>query len=259
MTPHVAWIHVAPIKALQIQELERVELTTLGVENDRRFCIVDADGRMLNAKRVPAFVSVRPRFSGDMGHLTLHMPDGTEDSGPVDLGEATRVSIYHRLVPARVVEGPWADALSALAGRPVRLVRFDDPGEGVDRAAKGAGATLLGQESLRAMAKAAGVTDAVDPRRFRMLFGVSGVPAHEEDTWIGSRVRVGAALVVPKGNVGRCAVTTLDPVTGLSDLDTLAALADYRGETVSSEPLAFGVWARVVEPGMVHIGDEVVV
>jgi uncharacterized protein YcbX len=259
MSPQVAWIHVAPIKALQIQELEHVELTKLGVENDRRFCIVDVDGRMLNAKRVPAFVSIRPHFSDDMRRLTLHMPDGTADAGPVDLGDATSVSIYHRSVPARVVEGPWADALSAVAGRPVRLVRFDDPGEGVDRAAKGAGATLLGEESLRAIAKAAGVEKAVDPRRFRMLIGVSGLPPHEEDTWIGSRVRVGAALVVPKGNVGRCAVTTLDPVTGLSDLDTLAALATYRGETVSSEPLAFGIWARVAEPGMVHIGDDVVV
>jgi uncharacterized protein YcbX len=257
--PRIAWIHVAPIKALQIQELEEIELTKLGVESDRRFCIVDPDGKMLNAKRVPAFVSIRPHFSDDMRHLTLHMPDGTADTGPVDLGDAVAVSIYHRSVPARVVEGPWADALSAVAGRPVRLVRFDDPGEGVDRAAKGAGATLLGQESLRAIASAAGVERTVDPRRFRMLLGVSGVPAHEEDTWIGSRVRVGGAVVIPKGNVGRCAVTTLDPVSGHSDLDTLAALAAYRGETVSSEPLAFGIWARVVEPGMVHIGDEVVV
>jgi uncharacterized protein YcbX len=259
MSPQVAWIHVAPIKSLQIQELEHIELTKRGVENDRRFCIVDPEGRMLNAKRVPAFVSIRPHFSDDMRRLTLYMPDGTEDSGPVDLGDATLVSIYHRSVPARVVEGPWADALSAVAGRPVRLVRFDEPGEGVDRAAKGAGATLLGQESLRAIAEAAGLETAVDPRRFRMLIGVSGTPPHEEDTWIGSRVRVGGAVVIPKGNVGRCAVTTLDPLTAVSDLDTLAALASYRGDKVTSEPLAFGVWARIAEPGAVNIGDDVVV
>jgi len=253
----VAWIHVAPIKALAIQELQEVELHRHGVENDRRFCIVDLDGRMLNAKRVQRFVAVRPHFSDAMRHLHLDMPDGSAMQGAVDLGRAIAVSIYGRTVGARLVEGPWADALSDLAGRPVQLVRFDDPGEGVDRADEGAGASLLAEESLRAIARAAGVTGPVDPRRFRMLFGVAGVAAHAEDSWLGSRVHIGSAVIVPSGNIGRCAVTTLDPRTGVSDLDTLAALANYRSEKVTSEALPFGVWARVIEAGVVRVGDAV--
>ena len=254
---HVAWIHVAPIKALAVQELQEVEIDRLGVANDRRFCIVDPDGRMLNAKRVQHFVAVRPRFDDATQSLAIDMPDGTTVAGAIDLGRAITVTIYGRSVPARVVDGPWAEALSTLAGRPVRLVRFDDPGEGVDRADEGAGASLLAEESLRAIAEAAGVTARVDPRRFRMLFGIAGVAAHTEDTWIGTRVHIGSAIVIPGGNIGRCAVTTLDPLTGISDLDTLAALAKYRGENVTSEPLAFGVWARVVQGGLVRVGDAV--
>ena len=257
MSAHVSWIHVAPIKALAIQELQEVELGRLGVENDRRFCIVDPDGRMLNAKRVQPFVAVRPHFDAEMRTLVLDMPDGSKVTGPVRLGDAITVSIYRRHTPAKVVEGPWNEALSALAERPVRLVRFDDPGEGVDRTGEDAGATLLSEASLNAIAKAAGVTKAVDPRRFRMLFGIAGVEAHAEDTWIGQRVHVGQAVIVPRGNVGRCAVTTLDPVTGVSDLDTLAALASYRGEGVTSEPLAFGVWGRVAQGGVVRVSDPV--
>jgi MOSC domain-containing protein len=253
----VAWIHVAPIKALAIQELEHVELGRHGVENDRRFCIVDPDGRMLNAKRVQRFIAVRPRFDPAMRNLAFDMPDGSTVTGAVDLGRSISVSIYGRSVPARIVDGPWAEALSAVAERPVQLVRFDEPGEGVDRADEGAGASLLSEGSLRAIANAAGVTGPVDPRRFRMLFGISGVDAHVEDTWIGCRVHIGAAMVMPGGNIGRCAVTTLDPVTGVSDLNTLAALAKYRKEEVTSEPLAFGVWARVVQAGIVRVGDAV--
>ena len=256
-TARIAWIHVAPIKALAIQELQQVQLDRHGVENDRRFCIVDPDGRMLNAKRVQRFVAVRPRFDDAMRHLHMAMPDGSTVEGAIDLGRAIRVSIYGRSVGARVVDGPWADALSALAGRSVQLARFDEPGEGVDRADEDAGASLLAEASLRAIAKVGGVTGPVDPRRFRMMFGVAGVDAHAEDTWIGSRVHIGSAVVVPGGNIGRCAVTTLDPRTGVSDLDTLAALAKYRGEKVTSEPLAFGVWARVVHPGVVRVGDAV--
>jgi uncharacterized protein YcbX len=257
LTGRVAWIHSAPIKALAIQELQQVALGLLGVENDRRFCIVDPAGKMLNAKRVQRFIAVRPHFDDVMRRLVLDMPDGSEVERTVDLGRAISVLIYGRAVDARVVDGPFADALSLLAGRPVQLVRFDSPGEGVDRADKGAGASLLAEESLRAIAKAAGVTAPVDPRRFRMLFGIAGVEAHAEDTWIGRRVHIGSAVVMPGGNIGRCAVTTLDPRTAVSDLDTLAALAKYRGEKVTSEPLAFGVWARVVEAGFVRIGDAV--
>jgi uncharacterized protein YcbX len=254
---HVAWIHVAPIKALAIQELQQVEIGRLGVENDRCFCIVDPGGRMLNAKRVQRFVAVRPQFDDAMRHLVLHMPDGSRVNGPIDLGRAITVSIYRRNVPARIVDGPWSEALSALAERPVQLVRFDDPGVGVDRTGEAAGATLVSAESLLAIADAAGVTGPVDPRRFRMLFGIAGVDAHAEDTWIGSRVHIGSAVIVPRGNVGRCVVTTLDPSTGVSDLDTLGALATYRGEKITSEPLAFGIWARVAQAGLVRVGDSV--
>src|SRR5213593_2809865 len=186
----VAWIHVAPIKALAIQELEEVRLDRLGVENDRRFCIVEPDGKMLNAKRVQRFVAVRPRFDDAMRRLRLEMPDGSQVTGAVVLGRPIGVSIYGRNVGGRVIDGPWADALSALADRRVHLVRFDNPGEGVDRSDEGAGASLLAEESLRAIAKAADVSAPVDPRRFRMLFGVAGVEAHAEDAWIGRAVHI---------------------------------------------------------------------
>ena len=131
----------------------------------------------------------------------------------------------------QVVEGPWAAALSEQLGRPIRLVRFDGPGNGHDRAAASAGATLLSLASLERLADEAGVEGPVDPRRFRMLIGVDGATAHEEDGWIGKRVRVGEAVIVPGGNVGRCKVTTMDPDTGIRDLDTLEVLARYRARS----------------------------
>lgn len=258
VTARVAWLHVAPIKGLAIQERESVELHAYGVEDDRRFCIVEDGGNVLNAKRVPGFVRIRPTLDQAGQRLDLGMPDGARISGEIALGDQLEMSMYGGRSPAREVLGPWSEALSAEAGRPVRLVRLDRPGEGVDRAEHGAGATLLGAESLRAIARAAGVSSPVDPRRFRMLIGVRGIEAHAEDEWIGRPVRVGEAVVVPSGNVGRCAVTTIDPVSGIMDLDTLKALARYRGAVETSERLPFGVWARIERPGRISLGDEVV-
>jgi uncharacterized protein YcbX len=254
----VAWIHVAPIKALRIQTRDQVMLGPTGVAEDRRFAIVDEAGHRLNGKRVAAFTSVRPEFDPVTQHLTLHMPDGRRVSGQIELGEPLTMSTSRRKEPCREVIGPFASALSSIAGRAVRLVRFDEVGVGVDRAREGGAATLLSAASLDAMAEVAG-DGPIDPRRFRMLFGVSGVAAHAEDSWLRQQVRIGEATVMPMGNVGRCAVTTLDPETGRSDLDTLAALAVYRRDVDTTEALPFGVWARVVEPGRVAVGDDVIV
>jgi uncharacterized protein YcbX len=102
----------------------------------------------------------------------------------------------------------------------------------------------------------AGAAGEVDGRRFRMLFEIDGVEPHEEDTWLGHRVTIGDAVIVPLGDVGRCAVTTCDPDRGVFDFDTLKLLAGYRREGVV-EPLPFGVYCDVAVPGRVRVGDAV--
>jgi uncharacterized protein YcbX len=151
------------------------------------------------------------------------------------------------------VLGPWSDAVSELAGERLRLVEPSAPAP--DRGRNGA-ATLLATASLGALGSVLGV-DAVDGRRFRMNFGVDGLEAHEEDTWIGRRVRVGDAVVIPHGNVGRCVITTQNPDTAISDLDTLKGLAAYRRELETTEPLPFGVHAAVAQSARVRVGDPV--
>jgi uncharacterized protein YcbX len=254
----VAWLYVAPVKGLAIESRDHVELGRSGVEDDRRFCLVGEDGHMLNGKRLAPVTTIGAHFDPATDRLELRMASGARVSGTVRAGEEIVVTMYGgHVASGNVVEGPWAAALSEQLGRPIRLVRFDGPGNGHDRAIKSAGATLLSLASLERLADEAGVEGLVDPRRFRMLIGIDGATAHEEDGWIGRRVRVGDAVVVPGGNVGRCTVTTLDPATGMRDLDTLDVLARYRRDVRSSEPLSFGVWARVERAGRVALGDDI--
>jgi uncharacterized protein YcbX len=256
----VAWLYVAPVKGLSLEAREHIELGRSGVEDDRLFCLIGEDGHMLNGKRLAPVTTIGAHFDPAQGRLELRMPGGASVSDTVRAGEAVEVTMYGgHVASGHVVEGPWAAALSEQLGRPIRLVRFDGPGNGHDRAAASAGATLLSLASLERLADEAGVEGPVDPRRFRMLIGIDGATAHEEDGWIGKRVRVGEAVIVPGGNVGRCKVTTMDPDTGIRDLDTLDVLARYRAEVLSSEKLSFGVWARVERAGRVALGDDIVV
>jgi uncharacterized protein YcbX len=90
-----------------------------------------------------------------------------------------------------------------------------------------------------------------------MLIEIDGVDAHAEDAWVGSDVRVGQALVRLAGHVGRCLITSQHPETGRVDLPTLDVLRAYRGDVDSTEPLPFGVYGEVLEPGVVRVGDSV--
>lgn len=252
----VAWISIAPVKGLALHQPREIELRSFGVAENRRFYLVDEDGRMVSGVRLGRLVRVAADYDEAEGLLSMRFPEGGTVSGTVDVGGRITTSFYGRPVEGSLVTGPWSGALSEWAGQPLRLVRSDEPGEGADRG-PGGGITIVSNASLDALARAAGSDERVDGRRFRMLLGVDGLDAHEEDGWLDRRVRVGEAVVVPRGNVGRCAVTTQNPETGVPDFDTLRLLKAYRGDVQTTEPLPFGVWGEVAEPGRVRVGDAV--
>jgi uncharacterized protein YcbX len=130
-------------------------------------------------------------------------------------------------------------------------VRTDEHGAAIDRVHV---VSVISDGSLRALARHAGV-DSVDGRRFRMTIEIEGCDEHEEDGWIGGEVEIGGARIRVTGPVGRCAVTTRNPDTGTSDLDTLGALAGYR-TVKESKAFGCGVCGDVVVEGSVRIGDS---
>ena len=253
----VARISIAPVKALALVHPDEVDVTPTGVSGDRRYAILDAQHRLANGKRIGPLVRIRPEVIDDPEALVLHLPDGRAIGGQVTLGDDVDGIFYGAPRRARVVLGDYADALSDAAGQPLTLVRMTGDGEGLDRADEGGSVSIQSASALRAMADAAGLDEPVDGRRFRMTFTIDGVDPHAEDGWIRCPVRIGDAVVRPGGHVGRCAVTTQDPDTGLRSLDTLRLLAETRGHLLATEPLPFGVWAEVLVPGRVRLGDPV--
>jgi len=249
----VARISIAPVKSLGLVHPDAVDLTVHGVVGDREFAVVDAEGKLANGTKHGPLVRVRSSYDG--ARLSLTFPDGTEVADEVRLGERVPAVFYGETRGARLVQGPFSDALSAVDGSPLRLLRMDD-GEGVDRPGDGL-VTLLSAAALEAMADQAGEVEPVDGRRFRMTFLLDGVPAHEEDRWVGSDVRIGGAVVRIAGNVGRCSITQQDPDTGVKSFDTLKLIQAARGQLPTTEPLPFGVHAEVVEPGRVAVGEVV--
>lgn len=249
----VARISIAPVKALGLVHLDEVYLGERGVAGNRRFWLIEPDGRLVSNKRHGALMKIRPSWDEETRELALTFPDGTTVAGTVELGdEVFEQEMYKHPIRSRHVVGPWEAALSEYAGLQLTLLWAE---EGAPDRLHAGTATLVSRESVARLADVAG-EEQLDPRRFRMLFDIEGVEAHAEDAWIGTHVRVGDATLHVHGDVGRCAITTLDPDTGLPTVDTLKALASYRREG-RKEPLPLGVYASVVVPGRVRVGDEV--
>lgn len=249
--PHVARFSIAPVRSLALEHPTEIEVTELGVVEDRRFYLIDDAGRLVDRIVVGRLVQVAAHTDPEAKILRMTFPDGTIVEGEVQLGEHVETPIHGRTGVGHVVIGPWGDALTPIAGRPIRVVRCDRPGG--TRA--GNPTSIISDGSLRELAGHAGV-DEVDGRRFRMLIDLEGAKAHEEDTWIGGRIGIGEAILRVTKPDARCAITTQDPDTGVRDLDTLRTIIGYRGLR-NGKDADFGVLADVERPGRMRLGDEV--
>lgn len=247
----IARINVSFVKGFRLSHPEEVVLGAEGVHDNRRFLLVDGDGQRLRGSVTPWPVQLRADYDAGAERLRIHFPDGsTAEGDAVARGHAIHSTAGTIDVTGRIVEGPWNEPLSALAGKDVRLARADRTGAGMN-----APVTLVSNGSLARLAREAG-RETIDARRFRMLFEIEGCDAHEEDTWDGMRFAAGETVLRVGGPVDRCAVTTRDPDTGERDLDTLRLLKDYRGQRESDGAVLFGVYAYVERPGVVRVGDE---
>ena len=218
-----------------------LELGASGPVGDRAFHVREADGEIALTMRNPRLVQVVPGWDAAEGELALAFPDGRRVAAPVVRGAAVSTAFYDgRPVPGRLVEGPFAAALSEHLGRAGELVAHDVGVTGGDDHP----VTLMSDGSLAAVSDALDGA-VVDPRRFRMTIAIEGARAWEEDGWAGREVAIGTATLRVAVPTERCVVTMRDPDDGHGDLPILRALARLRGK----RDVAFGVWCDVAAPG----------
>lgn len=239
----VSRINVTPVKSLRLHHPDAVHLDRDGAREDRRFLLVDDGRRLYNGKRDTTLVRMAAAWDPSSRTLAVTLPGGEVLEGEAVRSAATVVEVYGRQVTGHVVEGPWADALSDLVGRSLTLVERSNGAWATDARP----ATLVSRSSL-------GLIDG-DGRRFRMLLELDGPAALGEEEWRDRRVRVGEATLLVGEPTPRCAVPSASPDTGVRDRDVTRALVDTRGR-VDGE-VCLGVYAEVLEPGVVRVGDAV--
>jgi uncharacterized protein YcbX len=164
------------------------------------------------------------------------------------LGEPARPDRSRVLV--RAPDGGRYDVtdtrLAAELGTEVRVMRLD---RGAFDAMP---VSVISDSTVSALCALAGVPG--NELRFRPNVVVtldSGV-AFQEDEWVGSAVRIGAAVVRMDRRDSRCVIVNVDPASGLPDSALLKVIGGARGACA-------GVYGTTVLPGLIRVGDPVVV
>lgn len=250
--PTVSKLAIAPVKGLALDHPAEVFLGPHGVAENRRFFLIAADGRHRSGLAFGPLAAIVSEYDAGSAQLRLRFPDGGTVGGDASaLGRSVVVPWLSRELSAHVVRGPFSEALSDYVGMELRLVRAGD-----DARPQSYPASIVSEASLDALERSADLPGPLDDRRFRMLVTLAGCQPFEEDSWLGSDVTLGEAVVRVVIPTARCATTTRDPATGQRDWDALRALKDLRGVS-PEQTVDLGVYATVVRPGRVAVGDEV--
>lgn len=233
----VSEINIYPIKSTAGIPLEQARVTAKGLALDRRWMLVDPQGKAITGREYPALTLVRARVTD--GALEVHAPGMAKLRLHYEAAD-------HELVDVQI----WGDDCTAMAlslevdrwfsdylGAVCRLVRMSDAHpRGVDPDSSRPGdivsfadafpVLLISEASLGDLN--ARLSQPVSMRRFRPNIVVSGGTAFAEDRW--RRVRIGDVTFEGVKNCPRCSFTTIDPDTSSKhpDQEPLRTLGTYR-------------------------------
>ena len=268
-----------PVKSCAIRPVAAATVERAGFAGDRRWMVVDAEGRLVSARELHRLFSVVP----DTQHTSDEVAEGglrLRADGVPDLlldhtvGEEVPVRLHRHDLTGAVVS-PEADAwLTRVLGRPgLRLVRCVDPTRrALNPAHSAAGdhtayadgypVTLASRTSLRrlhdwmaelAVERGEPLPDPLPIERFRANVVIDGdLEPFVEDTW--GTVRIGNVPFRVAKPVDRCVMTTIDQdslTTGHEPIRTLARHRRWDGATW------FAVQLIPDGTGAVRVGDGV--
>lgn len=243
MTGAVAGIWRHPIKSHGTEALSKAVLTPgTTLPGDRLWAVLheaskDAHEGWLSCSnftrvaKAPALAAIRTVLHEDGKTVTLTHPDRPSLVFSPDTDEAVFLDWVAPLVPDN-------------RAQPVKILRnlergFTDSPEPT--------ISLCNMTSHRAVSQKLGRD--LSNLRWRGNIWLDGLGPWEEFEWIGRRLRLGTAELDVIERITRCTATMANPETGLRDADTLKALDEGWGHQ------DFGIYAVVVEPGVVETGS----
>jgi uncharacterized protein len=263
LTAQISQLWVYPVKSCAGVQVQEALLTETGLEFDRAWMVVDAQGQFLTQRELPRMALVRPQLKHfEMvlrapGMLALHIA--------LDRVEApVRVCVWDDEVAAYDMGAIAAQWFSDFLGVPARLVRFDPEHQRLSSRQWTGAVDAFNQFSdgypLMAISEAslANLNDkllasgaaAVGVARFRpnIVLGDAPLPVepmspHDEDRLDELQIATPQGLVrlKPVKPCSRCPIVNIDPLTAASAPAVSDLLQGYRQDASLQGALTFGM------------------
>ncbi len=261
----LASIHIYPMKAARAVDLDESVVEPWGLAGDRRWLLVDEDGRFVSQREEPSLARVVVTYGPGTTGVSVAGCPGRQIAAPARGAQLLKVTVWGSTVLAAAA-GPEGDAwFSAYLGRRVRLVYLDDPTRRpVDPEYGRDGDVVSFADGYPLLLTSTGSLDElgrwltedggqpVPMTRFRPSVVVTGAPPWAEDRW--RRIRIGAVEFRIVKPCGRCVVTTTDQITGERGPQPLKMLGRRRR---FGQELVFGQNMSPDGPGLIRAGDPV--
>ncbi|RFC64147.1 MOSC domain-containing protein [Fulvimarina endophytica] len=261
-------IHVHPVKGGRSVSLEAAELSREGLLGDRRWMLVDADGKFVTQRQMPALARLEAEMTedglilvfGETGERFVPFPDGSE---------RLTARIWRDAVDVALADPETQGAIARWFGRDLRLVyqdrveRLADPDFAPDESpvslADGYPILIATTASLRDLNSRL-VYDGLDPvpmSRFRPNLVIDEAEAWREDGW--SAIRIGGVVLDLVKPCARCTVTTVDQMDGaFAGEEPLRILRETRMSADRRVPGVLFGWNAVPRgEGRLDVGDRV--
>jgi uncharacterized protein YcbX len=240
-----------------------------GLAGDRRFMVVEPDGRFITQRELQALARVEATAVGDSLHLEM---EGRQLFASFDPEDRLDVTVWDSPVNAAVADEAVNEVLSDWLARPVRLVHMDARAERLE-GEEWAGSpapvgfadgfpvlvTTTGSLSDLNRTLVAKGQEPVGMERFRTNILVSCDDPWVEDLWEAIEINgITFDFVKP---CARCIMTTQDQRTGeRGGADPMPAMRKLRMSTDRRVPGVLFGWNAVPRgTGTVKIGDSVLV
>jgi uncharacterized protein YcbX len=259
----VSAIYIYPIKSCRGISVTSGQIQARGISGDRRYMLVDADGRFLTQREHPrmALIEVHDGSAGYRVEAPAQPP--LDLPRAIESGSECTVQIWRDTVQATLASediNVWFSRYMGFAcglvymaehqHRPVthESAAFDDEVGFAD----GAPLLLISTASLADLNRR--LAKPVTMSRFRPNIVVDAATAFAEDSW--RSIAIGDAELAVAWQCSRCALPTVDPTTGIKDPDgePITTLRSYR--RVGAR-IMFGQNLIPRRPGTIRVGDTV--
>lgn len=252
------WIY--PIKSLGGVRLTTTTILPKGLQYDRRWMLIDAEGVFMTQRVYPAMALFKLNLEHDHLHIT-HRDHSIKIPLSIATEKKIATKVWDDTVTTLEADSHYSDWFSDQLGTKCKLVYFPehhdrpvDPAYNVNddhvSLADGYPFLIIGQSSLNDLNNR--LSEPLPMNRFRPNFVFTGGEPYEEDEW--RNFSIGTNKFVGVKPCSRCVMTTVNQDTAAKGAEPLKTLATYRRR---NNKIYFGQNVIALDHGEVSVGDKI--